>query len=172
MKKLAALALAAGAVTVAVTAAVASPSDDLAAAKAASARFHSLEQANRAGYEEASPCEQHPEFGGMGYHYVNFALVMDPAVDATQPEVLLYAPKANGKLELVGVEYFKVDDDQDLATDGDRPSLFGQPFDGPMEGHAPGMPIHYDLHVWLWQDNPEGLFEPWNPTVVCPGSED
>lgn len=172
MKKLAALALAAGAVTVAVTAAVASPSDDLAAAKAASARFHSLEQANRAGYEEASPCEQHPEFGGMGYHYVNFALVMDPAVDATQPEVLLYAPKANGKLELVGVEYFKVDDDQDLETDGDRPSLFGQPFDGPMEGHAPGMPIHYDLHVWLWQDNPEGLFEPWNPTVVCPGSED
>lgn len=43
MKKLAALALAAGAVTVAVTAAMASPSDDLAAAKAASARFHSLE---------------------------------------------------------------------------------------------------------------------------------
>jgi hypothetical protein len=30
------------------------------------------------------------------------------------------------------------------------------------------MPIHYDLHVWLWQHNPSGLFAPWNPDVTCP----
>ena len=172
MKRLAAIALAGASTILAFAVAEASPSDDLAAAKAASARFHSLEQARASGYEEASPCEQHPELGGMGHHYVNQALVMDPAVDPTHPEVLLYAPRANGKLELVGLEYFKVDADQNFATDSDRPSLFGQPFDGPMAGHAPGMPIHYDLHVWLWQDNPEGFFEAWNPTVVCPGSED
>jgi len=104
----------------------------------------------------------------MGYRYVNPALLMVPAVDARQPEILLYVPKANGKRELVGVEYFKVDEDQDLATDSDRSSLFGQPFDGSMLGHAPGMPVHYDLHVWLWRDNPNGLFEAWNPSVVCP----
>lgn len=36
-------------------------------------------------------------------------------------ELLLYLPRENGKLKLVGVEYFKVDADQNLATDGDRP---------------------------------------------------
>jgi hypothetical protein len=27
---------------------------------------------------------------------------------------------------------------------------------------------HYDLHVWLWKDNPEGMFTPTNPAVTCP----
>ena len=62
-----------------------------------------------------------------------------------------------------------VDKDQNLATDDDRPSLFGVPFDGPMLGHEPGMPIHYDLHAWLWKKNPKGKFARWNPTVgTCP----
>ena len=54
------------------------------------------------------------------------------------------------------------------ATDDDRPSIFGRPFDGPMLGHAPGMPIHYDLHVWVAERNPEGLFAQWNPAIACP----
>jgi hypothetical protein len=141
---------------------------ELAAARAATARFHSVEHALAAGYVQGSPCEQLPGVGGMGIHYVNPALIGDPAIDPRRPEILLYAPKEHGKLELVGVEYFKVDADQNLATDGDRPSVFGRPFDGPMLGHAPGMPIHYDLHVWFWRDNPNGLFSVWNPTVTCP----
>ena len=32
------------------------------------------------------------------------------------------------------------------------------PFDSPMLGHEPGMPVHYDLHVWLYRHNPAGLF--------------
>jgi hypothetical protein len=36
-----------------------------------------------------------------------------------------------------------------------------------MLGHAPGMPIHYDLHVWLWKHNPSGLYAPWNPDATC-----
>ena len=62
----------------------------------------------------------------------------------------------SGKLRLGAVEYFQADADQDLATDQDRPSLFDLPFDGPMLGHEPGMPIHYDLHVWLYKHNPGG----------------
>jgi hypothetical protein len=27
---------------------------------------------------------------------------------------------------------------------------------------------HYDLHVWLWKENPAGLFSPTNPAVKCP----
>ncbi len=38
------------------------------------------------------------------------------------------------------------------------PSIFGQTFQGPMAGHVPGMPWHYDLHVWIWAPNPSGMF--------------
>jgi hypothetical protein len=40
-----------------------------------------------------------------------------------------------------------------------------------MEGHQPLMPVgfhHYDLHVWLWKNNPEGVFSPTNPAIRCP----
>ncbi len=26
---------------------------------------------------------------------------------------------------------------------------------------------HYDLHVWLYRDNPNGVFEQYNPMVTC-----
>ena len=26
---------------------------------------------------------------------------------------------------------------------------------------------HYDLHVWLFRDNPNGTFAPFNPNVSC-----
>jgi len=140
------------------------------------ARYHSPAQAERAGYELASPCEVSPVGdGGMGFHYVKAALIEDPAIDPLRPEILLYAPKENGRVELVGVEYLTFDEDGMLGTDGDRPSLNGVAFDGPMPGHGPEpmpghepqMPVHYDLHVWLYEDNPRGLFAPWNPNVTC-----
>ncbi|WP_293768509.1 hypothetical protein [Sporichthya sp.] len=40
-----------------------------------------------------------------------------------------------------------------------------------MEGHEPGMPRHYDEHAWLWQDNPKGTLEPYNPNGSCKGAE-
>lgn len=144
-----------------------SPSLDLARALLATARFHSVEQAEAAGYAAASPCVASPE-GGMGIHYENPALMADPALDPAHPEILDYEPKANGQLRLVALEYWRQDSDGDLATSDDRPSLFGQAFDGPMPGHSPVMPVHYDLHVWLWKWNPSGLFSAWNPRVSCP----
>lgn len=170
MKKFAALALAALVVAlVGIVTAAASPPDELQAVKAATARYHSFAQAQADGYTIAGePCVAAPGLGAMGIHAVNPALIADPAINPTQPEILLYLPKANGRLELIGVEYFKVDADQNLATDADRPSVFGQPFDGPMPGHTPTMPIHYDLHVWFWADNPAGMFAPFNPSLNCP----
>jgi hypothetical protein len=109
----------------------------------------------------------------MGVHAVNEAAMADPAIDLRRPELLLYIPNKHGKLRLVGVEYWKADADQNLATSGDKPSLFGQAFDGPMLGHTPPgvtpvMPIHYDLHVWLFADNPFGVFAQVNPNLACP----
>ena len=25
----------------------------------------------------------------------------------------------------------------------------------------------YILHIWVWTDNPSGIFEAWNPNVAC-----
>jgi len=36
-----------------------------------------------------------------------------------------------------------------------------------MPGHFAGMPVHYDLHVWLWKHNPAGMFAEWNPGLSC-----
>jgi hypothetical protein len=121
--------------------------------------------AEAAGYEASATCVASPA-GGMGYHYVNMSVAMLPA-DPMRPAVLVYVPGKDGHLTLGAAEWFKVDADQDLSTDSDRPSLFGRSFDGPMLGHEPGMPTHYDLHAWLFQPNPKGVFQPWNPTVSC-----
>lgn len=140
--------------------------DAIQAAKAASARFHSIRQAEAAGYVLASPCVSSPA-GGMGFHYENPALMADDAIDPDSPEVLVYAPKEDGKLELVAIEYWKRDADGSLITDGDRPTVLGQAFDGPMPGHSPVMPVHYDLHVWVYEDNASGTFAQFNPAVSC-----
>ena len=135
--------------------------------RAAVARYHSVEQATRDGYVQASACEESPA-GAMGYHYANFGHMADPTIDPRRPEVPAYLPDANGNLELVGVEYLKFDADGSLLTDDDRPSFFGQRFDGPMPGHNPRMPVHYDLHVWVAGQNPSGVYAQWNPALTCP----
>jgi hypothetical protein len=146
--------------------------EDLRRARAATRKFRDVKVARAAGYAATGECAQDPKYGGMGIHYANEELVADGELDVTKPEILVYQPLPSGKLRLGAVEYFQVDGDQDLATDDDRPSLFGHmPFDGPMLGHEPGMPIHYDLHVWLYRHNPAGLFAMWNPRVHCPDAE-
>jgi hypothetical protein len=140
---------------------------DLAAARRATAKYHNVSVAEAAGYTGAGEdCVALPSGAAMGYHFVNFALLQDPSVDVEEPEILLYAPSGNG-LRLVGLEYWVADADQNLATDADRPVLFGRGFDGPMPGHVPGMPVHYDIHVWVWQSNPDGMFAPFNPNLDC-----
>ncbi|HEV2092400.1 MAG TPA: hypothetical protein VGR18_04455 [Rubrobacter sp.] len=140
----------------------------LAQVRQATAKYHEASNALADGYLPTEHCVAVPGVGGMGYHYVNPTLIGDPSVDPLKPEVLLYAPKKNGEPKLVGVEYLVVDADQDLSTEGDRPNLFGVlPFNGPMEGHEPGMPIHYDLHAWIFKGNPDGVFADFNPKVRC-----
>jgi hypothetical protein len=131
----------------------------------------------RDGYFSTLGCIEYPapggagrvayQAGGMGIHFLNPALV-GPVPDPQRPALLLYEPDSQGKLTLIGAEWFVP-----LATGvKERPQLFGQAFDGPMEGHEPLLPQglhHYDLHVWLWKPNPAGLFSPTNPLVKCSG---
>jgi hypothetical protein len=103
--------------------------------------------------------------GAMGIHFVN--LTIRGAPDPMKPNVLIYEPVGK-ELRLVAVEWLVP-----LTADTKkRPSLFDKPFDGPMEGHEPLIPkayVHYDLHAWLFKDNPLGMFAPTNPDVNCEG---
>lgn len=117
----------------------------------------------RDGYFSTVGCVEYPE-GGMGVHFFNVAL-LGPEPDPLRPPVLVYETDGE-RFRLVAAEWFVP-----LATGvRERPILFGQPMDGPMEGHFPLMPRelhHYDLHVWFWKDNPAGFFNPTNPDVKC-----
>jgi len=141
----------------------------LAKVRAATARFRLPQAAIDNGYVASPTCTALPGVGAMGYHYTSSANINDHVLNIRRPETLVYVPTRHG-LRLGAVEYFQPDADQNVATTTDRPSLFGRPFDGPMLGHAPGMPIHYDLHVWLYKKNPAGLFANWNPAVTCPAA--
>jgi hypothetical protein len=136
------------------------------AVRKATERFHDVRVAREAGYEPAADCVTGPG-GGMGIHYTNERLARDQRIDLRRPEVLLYEPHGDQR-RFVAVEYFRADADGRLETDDDRPHLFGRGFDGPMEGHEPGMPVHYDLHAWVWKHNPAGTFAQFNPRVSCP----
>ena len=159
---------------------------ELRAVRNATWAFHDFTRAMAAGY--ASPvgghCDQSPA-GVMGVHAANAALVGNQALDPAQPEVLLYLPTGGGKYALVGVEYLQPVLVRNPATGAvspwfaaepwpsnftqvtATPSLFGQTFQGPMPGHVPGMPWHYDLHVWAYSENPAGRFAQWNPSLSC-----
>ena len=143
----------------------AKPPPELDAVRGALAKYADPVVAVRDGYFSTLGCVYYRE-GGMGIHFINPALI-GPQLDPMKPQLLLYEPEG-GKLRLVGAEWFIP-----LATGvKERPALFGHPFDGPMEGHEPLMPKdlqHYDLHVWLFKDNPAGTFAVVNPTVRCDG---
>lgn len=103
--------------------------------------------------------------GTMGIHFVN--LTIRGAPDPMKPNILIYEPVGK-ELQLVAVEWLV----PLTAKTRKRPSLFGKPFDGPMEGHEPLIPkqyVHFDLHAWLFKDNPLGMFTPTNPNASCGG---
>jgi hypothetical protein len=139
---------------------------DVQVVREATERFKDVDVAKRAGYKAAPDCVEEAA-GGMGIHYSNQRLVEDPRIRLRRPEVLVYEPHGERR-RLVAVEYFRADADGRLDTDEDRPRLFGRGFDGPMEGHTPDMPVHYDLHAWVWKRNPAGTFAQFNPRVHCP----
>jgi hypothetical protein len=113
---------------------------------------------------DGSTMEGHLNYakGAMGIHFVNLTVQGPP--DPLKPNVLIYEP-VGAKLKLVAAEWLVP-----TAVAKERPMLLGQPFQGPMEGHEPLIPKdfhHYDLHAWLFKDNPLGMFTPTNPDVSC-----
>jgi hypothetical protein len=153
-------------------------------ARSATAKYHSLTVAKQAGYSILADaagitCIAEPQMGAMGVHYVKGDLVKDPAIDATHPEALVYAPNRHGQLHLAALEYVVIKADWD-ANQPQPPSLgvgnpvapatpmlFGHEFNFTDAPNRYGLPPFYSLHAWVWQDNPAGTFEMWNSSVHC-----
>jgi hypothetical protein len=148
--------------------------DELAQVRRVTARFHRVEAAIEAGYELGwvngsgvrilTGCVSHPTAGAMGYHYFNAELMADNAVDALEPEALVYAPAADGGLKLVAVEWVVRGPDSNPPAVSEPPSVLG------MEMHIlvpPPGPAFYLMHAWVWANNPAGMFADWNPEVSC-----
>jgi hypothetical protein len=137
--------------------------DDITKVREATAGFQHTAAARAAGYElipGLDYCFQNYGMGGMGYHYINTSL-LDTTVDVLHPEAIVYAQDANGSLQLGAVEYMV----PVVAWDAEHiapPQLMEQNFN---VHEKLGM---YVLHVWIWMDNPSGIFEDWNPYVICP----
>jgi hypothetical protein len=135
------------------------------AVRNATADFRDVANALAAGYASGGTCVSGPQEGAMGIHYPNAALVPDGALDAARPELLIYEQRA-GRLRLVGVEYIVIAADWH-ATHTDPPMLMGQHFHYVGSPNRYALPAFYELHVWAWKDNPNGMFADWNPKVSC-----
>ena len=157
----------------AVSASAAGPRrDDVALARQATRKFHSVRAVGKAGYKKFTDvngvtCIDGPVGrGNMGVHYVNADLV-DGVIDVSQPEAVLYEHTTDGP-KLTAVEYIT----PVAAWQGAQPpELFGRQF---MRINAPnrfGLPDFYALHAWIWKTNPRGTFLPWNPDVHCTNNQ-
>jgi hypothetical protein len=138
----------------------------ISAVRRATAPFNDVQVAIGAGYAQFLSCVDEAGQGAMGIHYLNGALV-DAVLDPLRPEALMYQPSPHGKLELVGVEYIVFQDAWD-ALHPQPPVLFGHPFHLVRAPNRYGVPTFYELHLWVWEHNRNGIFNDWNPKVRCP----
>jgi hypothetical protein len=138
----------------------------LAELRKVTARFQNQDAATAAGYAtQITPCWAHHSAGAMGYHFGKTDLI-DAEVDLLEPELLVYEPLAGGHMKLVGMEYLVPlaaweEAGHDLEDPADVPELLGEQF----TRHS-FLPV-FKLHIWLWRQNPAGVYADWNPNVTC-----
>jgi hypothetical protein len=130
-------------------------------------RFQNVKAAEHEGYHLEFGCVSGDNFGAMGLHYVNDALVRYGIVDVTRPQIILYEAQPNGKLKLTGADYLVLAEAWDAKHPGVTPQLMGQIFHYFGSPNRFGLPAFYTLHVWAWKENPKGAFVNWHPNVSC-----
>ena len=144
---------------------MAEPGSLVESVRQATRNFKDIDAAESVGYGLFHGCVSGPQEGAMGIHYVNGDLVGDGEVDAQHPEALIYELR-DGRLRLVGVEYVVIAEAWD-ANHETPPALMGQVFHYVGAPNRYKIPAFYELHVWAWKQNPNGMFTDWNPKVSC-----
>lgn len=166
---------------------------DLATIRAATQRFQNVDVALAEGYvrdptdmcDTADMMGRPAEYGAMGIHFFRPDLLgitapPNPRVDGNgthtdwnRPSILIYEPQADGSLRLVAVENLVFQAAWHAAGHAERPTIHGRPYDSMADDpatpidEAHGFAPHYDQHVWLYRENPRGLYEQFNPNVSC-----
>ena len=135
---------------------------DIEQLRVATKRYQTLDSAVAAGYAASvRECLVHEHHGAMGYHHVNRGY-MDAALDITRPEILLYERTPAGEYRLNGVEFILPYTRH--ARDSTPPVFMGQTL-----RREDNLKFWY-LHVWAWNENPDGVFADFHPRVTCPDS--
>lgn len=165
---------------------------DVAAVRAAAEKYQDVNVALADGYvpDPSGHCVDAaaeglpPEWGAMGIHYLNPAVLQmtasEPRVDGNSthtdfmaPAILLYEPQADGSLVLVGVENLVFQDAWKKAGNATAPVFAGRTWDTMADvpntaaDEAHGFAPHFDQHVWAFRENPSGALMPFNPNVSC-----
>jgi hypothetical protein len=165
----------------------------LAEMRTATAKYLDVKVALAEGYirDPANMCEtaemmgQPASLGGMGIHYfrpdlLGISAPPNPRVngagtytDFRQPAILIYEPQTDGSLELVAVENLVFKAAWEAAGNAAPPSFHGVTWNTMMDDPATSLDEahnfepHHDRHVWLYRENPNGVFAPFNPRVSC-----
>ena len=133
-------------------------------------RFKDVSVAEAEGYALMFGCVSGPDWGAMGLHYVNLALVVDGVLDPTRPEIVIYEPGPNGRPRLIGADFLVFADEWHKNNQA-TPQLMGQLLHYFESPNRFGLPNFYTLHVWAWKDNPGGAFSNWHTKVSCDAFE-
>jgi hypothetical protein len=165
----------------------------LADIRKATERFRDVEVALAEGYipDPANLCDtadmmgRPKALGAMGIHYfrpdiLGISAPPNPRVDGSgthtdfmKPGILIYEPQADGSLELVAVENLVFAKAWSDAGNQVPPSFHGVAYDTMRDDPATAVDEahnfepHHDRHVWLYRENPNGVFTPFNPRVTC-----
>ena len=167
------------------------PAAELNAIRAATDKYRDIKAALADGYIKdpnnmcvTSTMEGAPrQLGAMGVHYFRPDLLgiqgETPRVhgngthtDFLTPGILIYEPQQDGSQKLVAIENLVWASAWEAAHQG-APEFHGNEYyhmqDNPLTAadEAHGFEPHYELHFWLYRDNPNGMFSPFNPTVTC-----
>ncbi len=128
---------------------------ELQQARAATARYSNIDNAFRDQYKDLGLVMQN-----MGFHFLKAELV-DSVFDFRRPEILVYNKKINGSFELVALEYA-------VPIDPQHPNAPPEGF----TGNADDWDFNtlnsgwWTLHAWVWENNPDGVFNMTNPLVI------
>jgi hypothetical protein len=124
------------------------------------AKYETVPKATAHGYAFVEPCISDPVLGGMGEHYSRDADNDfgrgDGTVALERPQYLVFAPQRNGSRRLAALDYTVP---YEKWTSTKPPEFFGIPFTR-NDGFGVWM-----FHIWLYQNNPAGMFANFNPRV-------
>jgi hypothetical protein len=165
----------------------------LAEVRMATERFQDVNVALAEGYirDPMNLCDDAPmmgrpaSLGAMGIHYfrpdmLGVTAPPDPRVDGSgthtdfrKPSILIYEPQADGSLELVAVENLVFQKAWADTGATQPPSFHGVAWDNMKDDPATQVDEahmfepHFDRHVWIYRENPNGVFAQFNPAVSC-----